>query len=136
MTAATAHTTGSTRRRTRLIAVGTAILAGAATWSAARFGFGVEPTVDGWDGGPMPVGLVQVVTVSAAAGLAGWAALAVLERLTGRARPIWAIGATLVLVASLGMPASAAVGTASAVTLIVLHLVVGIVLIPALFRSA
>lgn len=119
-----------------MIAVGAAILAAAATWLAARYGFGVDPTVDGWDGGPMRVGLVLVVTVSAAAGLAGWAALAVLERLTRRARLIWAIGAALVLVASLGMPASAAVGTPSTATLIVLHLVVGIVLIPALFRSA
>jgi hypothetical protein len=124
-----------TRRRSRLVGVGAAVFGALAIWVAAVPVLGVEPTVESWDGGTMTVGLGLVVITSAAAALAGWATLAALERLARRPGPIWVTGATLALLASLGMPASAAVSTAAMVTLIAMHLVVGAVLIPTLLRS-
>lgn len=83
------------------------------------------------------VGAVQVLIVTASAGLAGWALLALLERFTARAARIWAGMAVLALFLSLGGPLSGSgVSSANRVALVILHLVVGAVLIPALYRSA
>lgn len=126
----------STRRRERIIAVAGATVAAALTWLIAGPVVGIELILEGWDGGRMSVTFGLVVVTALAAGLAGWAALAALERLTRRARPIWITVASIALIVSLGAPASYATTTSAAATLITLHLVVAAVLVPALARSA
>lgn len=74
----------------------------------------------------------SVLISSLAAGLVGWALLAVLERITAHAATAWRWLAGAVTVLSLGGPLTLAEGTAATVTLTLLHLVVAAVLIPAL----
>ena len=83
-----------------------------------------------------PIGVGHVLLASVAAALAGWAGLAVMERMVPvRARIVWLIGASLVLIASLGAPLSGAGITASTrVALVAMHLVVGGALIAGLPR--
>jgi hypothetical protein len=78
----------------------------------------------------------KVIGVTAAASLPGWLLLAQLERRTPRARLLWTTIALAAPAASLALPLAAAT-TSSAVTgLIVMHLTVGTVVIPAMARTA
>ncbi|MFD0774821.1 DUF6069 family protein, partial [Streptomonospora algeriensis] len=70
------------------------------------------------------------------AGLAGWALLAVLERLMGRPGPVWSTVATAVLLLSLLGPLFSAADTASTIVLLVAHLLVGAVVILGLAPTA
>lgn len=125
------------RTRVRMAAVAASVLAAAATWLIAVPLAGVELSVERWDGaGTMTVSFAQVATIALVASLAGWAALALLERITRHARVVWATGATVVLLASLAMPATAATTNNAAITLALFHIVVGAALIPTLARSA
>jgi len=77
------------RRRTRLLAVVGSALAAVAVWAVAEFGLGInvrEPAGD--------VGAANVVFASVVASLAGWALLALLERVTARAARWWPAIAT------------------------------------------
>ena len=141
-TTVTPNRTGdpTTRRNTltiRATAVAAGTLAAVAAWALAVPLAGVELAVNRWDGaGTMTVTPALVATVALGASLAGWAALSVLERLTRHAHVVWTLGASIVLLASLAMPMTAAATTAAAVTLTTLHLVVGAVVISTLARSA
>jgi hypothetical protein len=73
--------------------------------------------------------------VSALAGLAGWALLAVLERWTCSARSIWTSLACVFALVSLLGPLGATT-TSATVSLTCLHLAVAAVLISLLSRSA
>lgn len=81
------------------------------------------------------VGPAAVASASLLAGLAGWVLLAVLERLTPRARTTWTIAALAALTLSLAGPL-AGVTPASVIALAFLHLLVAAVLITGLRRSA
>ncbi|MPZ59763.1 MAG: hypothetical protein GEU93_00425 [Propionibacteriales bacterium] len=83
---------------------------------------------------PMTIGLLPVVVSSLVAALAGWAALAGLERLTARARPIWAVIAVLALLVSLVPPVSMGESWSARVALSAMHILVAAVLIPGLPR--
>ncbi len=72
--------------------------------------------------------------VAVLTGLAGWALLTVLERLTKRARTAWTAIALVLLLVSLAGPLSATTPAAT-VGLAALHLVVAAVLIIGLRRS-
>lgn len=134
---APALTSRSTRLRGRAAAAAGATLAASLVRLVSVPLLGNDLVVESWDGaGTMTVTLGHVIVTALLASGAAWAALAVLERFAGRARTIWTAGAVTVLVASLGMPATAATTTAAAVVLVLLHVVVGAVLIPALARSA
>ncbi|MGP3935090.1 DUF6069 family protein [Nonomuraea sp. KM88] len=85
-------------------------------------------------GGAEQVGPAAVVVASLVAGLAGWALLAVLERFVSRAGRLWTIVALAVLALSLLGPLGSAVGAASTLVLVLLHLIVGAVLVPGLPR--
>ncbi len=76
-----------------------------------------------------------VVLAALVAGLAAWALLAVLERTTRRPRRNWTIVAAATLVVSLLGPAGAATAAAGA-ALVSLHLLVGLLLIVLLGRTA
>jgi Family of unknown function (DUF6069) len=82
------------------------------------------------------IAIGQVIGVAVAASLFSWLLLALLERRTPHARLIWTTIALAVLAASLALPLTVAT-TSSAVTgLIVMHLTVGAVVIPAMAHTA
>ncbi|WP_119098723.1 DUF6069 family protein [Streptomyces sporangiiformans] len=83
------------------------------------------------------VGVAAVVVAAVTAGLGGWASLAVLERLVpARARAVWTALAVVVLVLSLAGPLDQGTTTGAKAGLVGLHLVTGMVLVPALARTA
>jgi hypothetical protein len=98
-----AFATTSSRRKGRLVIVAAAVLGAAAVWSVVDPILGIDlrsPANAGRES--MDVGPSLVVLAAAIASFIGWAALALLERLTSRARVVWAVGASLLLLASLG----------------------------------
>ena len=81
------------------------------------------------DGVTQTIGLGAVIAAAAVPALLGWALLAALERFSRRPKTIWTIVAVLVTVLSLAGPLSSATTTGSAVSLALMHLVVGAVAI-------
>jgi hypothetical protein len=77
-----------------------------------------------------------VIGVTVAASLLGWLLLAQLERRTPHARLIWTAIALAALAASLALPLAAGTTSAAVAGLIVMHLTVGAVVIPALAQTA
>lgn len=127
--------TARATRRTRALAVIGATAATLAVWTVADPLAGVALTVHvGSGASTRQVGPAAVAFVSVLAGLAGWSLLAVLERVTARARPIWIGIALVVLLLSFAGPLGAATAAAK-VALAGMHLAAAAVLIPALARS-
>jgi predicted permease len=77
----------------------------------------------------------QVIGVTVAAALLGWLLLAILERRTPGARPLWATSALVALAASLALPLATATTAAATAALIVMHLTVGAAVIPTMART-
>jgi hypothetical protein len=128
----------STVRRRRLLAVTGAVLVALAIWTIAKLVFGMEIRTPALDGipEPTPIGAFEVIVVSALLSLAGWALLVFLERLTIRARKLWAVIAIVALVLSLATPLlGTGITAANRVVLLLIHLSVGGVLIPTLYWS-
>jgi hypothetical protein len=127
------------RRTARLMAVAAAVVAALAVWLVAELAFGMElqaPALDG-SGKASDISALDVAIVATLLSLAGWGLLALLERLTAHARRAWLIVAPLALVLSLGTPLSGTgVSSANRIVLVLLHLAVGAVLIPALYRTS
>ncbi|MGW0807926.1 DUF6069 family protein [Nonomuraea sp. NPDC002799] len=117
----------------RLLTVFGAPVAALAGWAAAVPLAGITLTAE-MSGAPQTVGPVMVVVASLLAGLAGWALLAVLERVASRPGRLWTIIALIVLTLSLFGPLGAGAGAAATLVLIGLHLIVGAVLVPGLGR--
>lgn len=141
MTAATTTVTRplspSSRRRRRLLGVAGAVAAALAVWAGAEL-LGVQVLAPGFGDHPaQDIGAGNVIFSAGVASLAGWGLLAALERLTRHARTLWTTTAAVVLLASLGAPLSGAgITGGNRAVLLLLHLVVAAVLIPALRRSA
>lgn len=131
----TPTTLAPSRRRVRRAAtVVFAVLAAVLAWIVVVPLLGVELVVTGPDGAIGPVSVVAVAGAALLAGAAGWALLAVLEHVTRSAAPAWTVIAGTVLVVSLAGPLTA--GTVAAmVSLIALHLIVGVVVAVGLRRS-
>jgi hypothetical protein len=133
-----ARTTARLRRR--VLTVLAAILAAVATWIVAVPLIGVDLRAPKGRPGATELAevvLTDVVVTAAAAGLAGWALLALLELTFRSATLIWTVIAAAVLVLSFGAPlGGAGLSGGSRITLALLHLVVGLVLIVGLRRSA
>ena len=89
----------------------------------------------GTEGAGRTVGVGSAVAAAAVAGLLGWALLALLVRSVARAEAVWRVAAVVVLLLSLGGPATMGVGTASVVVLLSLHGLVAAVLITLLPRA-
>jgi hypothetical protein len=125
--------------RARLLAVAGAVAAAVVVWLVAVPIFGVDLMGPEGPGATTlkPIILPAVVVMSLGSSLAGWALLAVLERITSRARTIWTVAAVAVLAVSYSAPLfGAGVPTASRITLAVMHTVVAAVLVPLLRRSS
>lgn len=113
-----------------------AVVFGAAVSALALWaGAGGDATVRS-GGSDHPVGAVAVLLTSVLAGLAGWALLAVLERMTSRGLLVWTVVAVLVFLLSLVSAAAAGVGAASVGTLLGLHCVVFAVLVAGFRRAS
>jgi Family of unknown function (DUF6069) len=135
---------GATRRSlwrrptARALAVVLGVPAALAVWGVSELVFAIDVRQPALGTGvPQDLTAGPVVVASVVAGLAAWLALAVLERLTRRARAAWVTLATLVLVASLGAPLSGrGIDEQSRLVLTLLHLTVGALLIVLLARTA
>ncbi|MGX2993208.1 DUF6069 family protein [Streptomyces sp. JNUCC 64] len=125
--------------RVRALAVVGAVVADALIWVLARTVFDVDLRTPDGPGSttatelPFPAVPIAVAVVS----LLGWALLAVLERRTARGPRLWTGAAVAVLLLSLVAPLFATGLTAgSRITLVLLHLTVGAILIPAFRQGA
>ncbi|HEX8123721.1 MAG TPA: DUF6069 family protein [Solirubrobacteraceae bacterium] len=86
---------------------------------------------------PTGLGLDAVLAASLAGGMVGWAALAVLERLTAHPARNWTILALAALLVSLGGPLNGdGITTGNRLVLVLMHLVVGGVLVGGLRGGA
>jgi hypothetical protein len=79
------------------------------------------------------IAIGQIIGVTMAASLLGWLLLALLERRTPHARLLWT---TIALAASLALPLAVATTTSAVAGLIVMHVTVGAVVIPAMAHTA
>jgi hypothetical protein len=123
------------RRRTRALAILASAGATLTLWTIAHPLAGVDLVVD-TGSGPTTVTPIAVVLSTVVAGLAAWALLALLERLTSRAAAVWTWIACAVLAISLLGPIGSAVGGGATVALVAMHLATGAVLVPILARSS
>ncbi|MGC9671060.1 DUF6069 family protein [Planosporangium sp. 12N6] len=143
MTDTTATTVSAARaeRRTRRL-VRAASVVGAACVTSVIFAIGkaagTEFTITdpGDNAVPHTFVLPEIAIITLIIGLAGWAALAVLERFTSRARIVWSILAAAVVLLSLPPIWIERATTDTRVLLAVIHVAVGVALIPMVRVSA
>ena len=119
------------RRRTRAASVVAAAVSTGAVFATGRAA-GTDFTIT--DQAPEAVShtfvLPEIMIVTLVIGLAGWASLAFLERITSRARVIWASLATAIVLLSLVPIWIERATTDTRVLLAVIHVVVGVALAP------
>jgi hypothetical protein len=119
----------------RPLAVAAATAAVLAVWAIASQVAGLDVRLS-VGARPEHVAAVTAAVVTALAGLAGWAVLALLERVAPlRSRRTWIVLAAVVLAVSLAGPLDAGTTTATKIAPACLHLAAAGVLIPALARS-
>jgi len=126
------------RWRTRSMAVAVAVLAALAVWLVTEvvFGLDLRRPAASVGGATDDVNAVHVAFAATIGSLAGWALLAILERLTSRARLVWTAVAVLALLFSLGGPLSGSgISDANRLALVLMHLVVAAVVIAGLRRT-
>ncbi|WP_405101552.1 DUF6069 family protein [Micromonospora sp. NBC_01412] len=126
------------RIRHRALVVLAGVVAAALVWVVAVPVLGTDVSVPEQYGFGQKIDLAlgPVIFASLFAGLASWASLAVLEKITKRRGAlIWTVVATIVLLVTMPwqMPGFS---TANQLTLALLHIAVAAVLIPALPRAA
>jgi Family of unknown function (DUF6069) len=122
--------------RARALSAAGGALAAALAWVVEVPLLGIHLNVRFGAGHIQTIAVGQVIGVTAAAALLGWLLLAQLERRARRPRFIWTGIALAVLAASLGLPLAAATTSTAVSGLIVMHLTVGAVVIPALAHTA
>jgi hypothetical protein len=121
----------------RALAVLLAIVATLAVWAVEAYLLGIDLHAR-----PVPGAAVVIVGAPAVAfltllgGLAAWALLAILERVTPSGRTVWIAAAVVALLISLAGPLGGAVTAQAAIGLASMHLVAAAILIPLLARSA
>ncbi|MFF6877555.1 DUF6069 family protein [Streptomyces sp. NPDC012474] len=135
----TAARTRSTLR-IRALAVLATVAVGALIWLVADTVLDIGLRVPDGPGSTTttPLALPAVLIGTAVVSLLGWALLALLEKVVaGHARAVWTVVAVLVLVVSLFAPLfGAGLSGGNRATLVLLHLAVGAILVPAFRRSA
>lgn len=85
--------------------------------------------------GTVRIDALVTTQVTVVLGLVGWGVLALLERLTRYGTTIWTVLAAVVVVASMIPIVLVEATTATRVALVVVHLAVGAVLVPAFVRA-
>lgn len=124
--------------RIRILAVVGAVVADALIWLIAHSVLGIDLRTPDGPGSTTTTELAfPAVPISVAVvSLLGWGLLALLERKSSRGRAMWTGIAVAVLVLSLFAPLFAQGLTAgNRITLVLLHLTVGAILIPAYRRE-
>lgn len=81
------------------------------------------------------IGFAQVIVVTVLVGLVAWGSLALLERMTSRAKAVWTAIALIVFVLSLLGPLGSGVNTSSKVVLACMHVGAAATIIPLMRRS-
>jgi hypothetical protein len=122
--------------RSRALCAAGGALAAALAWIVEVPLLGIHLNVRFGTGHIQAIAIGQVIGVTVAATLLGWLLLALLERRTPHARPLWTVIVLAALAASLVLPLAAATTTSAAVGLIVMHLSVGAAVIPAMAHTA
>ncbi len=133
---ATTNTPVARRRWSRALAVLGAVAAVALVWVIGEPVLGHDLVVTQPGQPTQDLGLAAVGTITLGAGLLGWGALALLERLTRRGTLIWMGLAAVVLLLSFAPVAGVEATGGTKAVLAVMHLVVGAVLLPAFWRTA
>ena len=126
-------------RRQRLLTVAGGTLGALAVWAVARWVVGLDLRMPAFSGGQQPQELnaAVVAVASVVGGVAGWGVLAVLERFRRNADRVWVVVAPIALLVSMGTPLSGhGVSAGDRMALIGMHLAVGAVVIPLLYRSS
>lgn len=124
------------RAGSRALVVVGAVLATVLVWVLGEPLLGHDLVVVSPGRPAMDLGLAEITFVAAASSLVGWAALAVLERITARAVLIWTIAALMILAVSFVPFAGVETSTGSKVVLALTHVAVAAVLIPGLRRTS
>jgi uncharacterized protein DUF6069 len=127
---------GRKQGRARALCAGGGALAAALAWIVEVPVLGLHLNVRFGAGHTETIAIGQVIGVTVAASLLGWLVLTLLERRTSRARILWTTTALAALAASLALPLTAATTTSAVAGLVVMHLIVGAVVIPALAHTA
>jgi Family of unknown function (DUF6069) len=122
--------------RARALSAAGGALAAALAWIVEVPLLGIHLNIRFGAGHTQTIAVGQVIGVAVAASLLGWLLLALLERRTSHARRIWTTIALAALAVSLALPITAATTTSAVIGLIVLHVTVGAVVIPAMARTA
>lgn len=132
-----AATSSTGRRRRRAGAAVGAVIAALVVYALARLAAGhlLQPAFGSGDPTRLSAGFVAVVAALGA--LLGWGVIALLESASHKAARVWAVSAPLVLLASFAMPLSGhGVSAGNRLALILIHLAVGAVVIPAYWVSS
>jgi len=122
--------------RARALSAAGGALAAALAWIVEVPLLGIHLNVRFGAGHLQAIAIGQVIGVTVAASLLGWLLLALIERRTPQARLLWTSIALAALAASLALPLTAATTTSAVAGLIVMHLIVGAVVIPAMAHTA
>ncbi len=122
--------------RARALCAAGGALAAALAWVVEVPLLGIHLNVRFGAGHTQTIAIGQVIGVTVAASLLGWLRLALRERHTPRARLLWTTIALAALAASLALPLAAATTTSAVAGLIVMHVTVGAIVIPAIAHTA
>jgi hypothetical protein len=122
--------------RARALCAAGGALAAALAWIVEVPLLGIHLNFRFGTGHIQTIAVGQVIGVTVAASLLGWLLLALLERRTARSRLLWTTIALAALAVSLALPLAVATTTSAAVGLIVMHLIVGTAVIPAMAHTA
>jgi hypothetical protein len=127
---------GIKQGRARALCAAGGALAAALAWIVEVPLLGIHLTFRFSAGHAQTIAIGQVIGVTVAASLFGWLLLTLLERRTPHARLLWTTIALAALAASLALPLAAATTTSAAAGLVVMHVTVGAVVIPAMAHTA
>ena len=124
------------RGRARALCAGGGALAAALAWIVEVPLLGIHLNFRFGTGHIQTIAVGQVIGVTVAASLLGWLLLVLIERRTPHARRLWTTIALAGLAVSLALPLAAATTSSSVTGLIVMHVAVGAVVIPAMAHTA
>jgi hypothetical protein len=132
----TARTGRFGRVGNRMLVVGGAVLTTVLVWAIGDPLLGHDLVVVSPGKPAMDLGIAEIAFVALASSLLGWAALAILERITAHAVAIWTIAALVVLAVSFLPFAGVETSGGSKVVLALTHIAVAAVVIPGFRRTS
>jgi len=122
--------------RARALCAAGGTLAAALAWLVEVPVLGIHLNFRFGAGHTQTIAIGQAIGVAVAASLLGWLLLALLEQRTPPARLLWTTIALAALAASLALPLAAATTTSAVAGLVLMHVIVGAAVIPAMAHTA